>query len=204
MYHDTIHIIFTSVPQSDIDFKYNFLISKNDWLLNHKPIVYQELLDKLYSYGFNPDYINFPDIKDKNQNVFCEYNGAPNFIIFFKAFEKILKPQGFNITFEYGSMIDGKFYPNNMNFYSSISFVQSYYGEKDIIDGISYCKSDECYQIVNSDGEIVDSMSSTYGGYSKYNNNKEDEKLKDEFFKRHRVSVYLRKYKLEQLLDLTK
>ena len=202
MYHDTIHIIFRSLPQNSTEFSYNFLISKDAWLPNHKAIEYQELLDRLDDYGFNPDFINFPDVKDKTQDVFCEYNGTPNFLIFFKAFEKILKPQGFNITFEYGSMINGKFYPNNMNFYSSISFVQNHYGEKDIISGVSYVKSGESYQIVNSKGDIVDRMGSSYGGYSKYNSNKEDTKLKEDFFKSYRVSVYLRKYKLEQLRDL--
>lgn len=204
MYHDTIHIIFESLPMNNIEFKYNFLISKNSWLPNHKAIEYQELLNKLHNYGFNSDYINFPDVKDKTQNIFCEYNGTPNFLIFFKAFEKVLKPQGFNITFEYGSMIGGKFYPNNMNFYSSISFMESHYGDYDVIYGVSYCKYAEHYQIVDSEGNIVDSIGSTsLGGYSiSICNNKENPKLKDEFFKRQRVSVYLRKYKLEQLRDL--
>jgi len=193
MYHDTIHIIFTSLPKSDIDFKYNFLISKNDWLLNHKPIVYQELLDKMENFGFNVDFFNFPDIKDKTQNVFCEYNGTPNFQLFFKAFERILKPQGFNITFEYGSMIDGKFYPNNMNFYASIGFIKDAYGDKDVIDGVNYKKRFECYQIVDSCGEVVDSI------FGANLNDSESKELKEEFFKNYKVSVYLRKYKLREL-----
>lgn len=193
MYHDTINIIFTSTAESNINFRYNFLISKNAWLPNHKPIVYQYLLGKMESYGFNVNFINFPDIKDKYQNVFCEYNGTPNFTIFFKAFEKLLKPQGFNISFEYGSIINSKFYPNNMNFYSSIIFIKDSYGDKDVIDGVNYKKRFESYQIVNSEGQIVYNI----GGANL--NDSESEDLKEEFFKSHKVSVYLRKYKLREL-----
>lgn len=191
MYHNTIHIIFTSVPESGIDFTYNFLISKDAWLRNHQPIEYQKLLDKFHNCGINPNYINFPDVADKNKKVFCEYNGTPLFEIFFKAYERVLKIHGFNITFEYGSMIKGKFYPNNMNFYSSISFERDMYGGEDVITGVNYKKRIENYQIVDKCGKIIDSMS-----YVNFNNF-ESEQLGDDFFKSHKVSVYLRKYKLD-------
>jgi len=191
MYHNTINIKFNSTPENSVNFSYNFLISKTAWLPNHKPIVYKELLDKMKNYGFNIDFINFPDMKDHTQNVFCEYNGVPNFNIFFKAYERVLKPQGFNITFEYGSTINGKFYPNNMNFYSSIVFVRDAYGDKDVIDGINYTKRFEVYQIVNENGNVVYNM----GGTNL--NDYKSEELKEEFFKSYKVSVYLRKYKLD-------
>jgi len=218
MFHDTIHIIFNRSASNNVNyvnFNYDFIISKSEsWLnvwknCNNFPrenhiVTYKSILERFKQIGFNIDYLLFPDIKDNNQEVYCAYNylaSKSGFEVFFKAYEKILKKQGFNITFEYGTMINGKFYPNNMNFYSSISFVRNNFGDNDVIYGVSYCKSFEKYQIVNSEGCVVSNMNSSYIGFSR-NNNKENKELKEDFFKSQKISVYLRKYKLDQLKEL--
>lgn len=197
MYHDTIHIIFKSKTGGhNIHFEYDFLISKSPYS-NHSTnsISYQEILNKFKKIGFNIDFLNFPDIKDMNQMVHCKYNylvKSGDYNVFFKAYEKILKRQGFDIIFEYGTMINGKFFPNNMNFYSSISFICASINDSrcfsHVIKGFNFYKTYEKYQIVDKTGKILHNEFTNYTIDFKHN-----------FFKNQKVKVYLRKYKLREL-----
>ena len=198
MYHDTIHITFESADEI-MNYKYTFLISKKSFLPNHNPITYQEILDKMESYGFNIEFLDFPDIEDKSVNVYCSYNLTPDFNVFFKAYERVLKPRGFNISFEYGSMINGEFCMNNMNFYSGIYFKmrnKSTIIIKNVIKDVDFYKHGESYQIVDKNGKIVDAIHIRNFFSESY------DEVKENFFKSRKVTQYLRKYKLERIKNL--
>ena len=191
MYHDTIHICFKNSDFKDISFEYNFFISKE---LKDKfsPINYGELLQKFDEIGFNLKYLKFYDLTDKD-TVYCTYNWQPNFNIFFSAYKKILQNKDFNIFFEYGVIIDGKFYPNNMNYFAGIWFFEEKHVKlggfsEIIIKGKRHQKTLELYQIVDKNGNLI----------AEENTNAEKD-FEQHFFERYEVKVALRKYKLRIL-----
>jgi hypothetical protein len=196
MYHDTIHINFKSSYQpKEIDFDYSFLISKKS-KDKFSPIKYNELLKKFTDLEFDLKYLKFYDI-DEDAIVFCTYNYQPNFEIFFTAYNRIIRQRFFDITFEYGNIINGKFFPNNMNFFAGIHFVErtDEYGKpsaalymKEVINGRYHIKKNELYQIVDKNGNLI------YCEVATANND-----FEQHFFEQYDVKVALRKYKLERL-----
>lgn len=192
MYHNTIHICFKNcISPKDILFEYNFFISKE---LKDKfsPINYGELLQKFNEIGFNLKYLKFYNL-DEKETVYCTYNWQPNFNIFFSAYKKILQNKDFNIFFEYGVIINGKFYPNNMNYFAGIWFFDEKYVKlggfnEIIIKGKRHQKTFELYQIVDKNGKLI----ATEGTNS-------DKDFEQHFFEKYEVKVALRKYKLSRL-----
>jgi hypothetical protein len=197
MYHDVIHINFkNSYNPGSVDFDYNFLISKNS-KEKFSPIKYSELLQKFDDFGFELKYLKFYDIND-DAIVFCTYNYQPNFEIFFSAYKKVINDKLFLITFEYGNVINGKFYPNNMNFFAGVFFIpvsplyeqtgkDKLYKEV-IIKGKIHYKKNELYQIVDKNGDVI---------YCELTGVKKD--FEQHFFEQYEVKVALRKYKLNRL-----
>lgn len=191
MYHDTIKINFNNYSDS-IAFDYNFLISKSE-KEKFSPVKYADLLSKFEDIGFNTKYLRFNDV-DEDDNVFCTYNYQPNYQIFFSAYKKILENKDFHITFEYGVIINGKFYPNNMNFFAGIWFSKNaLLGDNTdiIIKGKLHKKSMELYQIVDKDGNVIASEIAD-----------EKNNFEQHFFEKYDVKVALRKYKLSRLNKL--
>lgn len=190
MYHDTIHIELRNSDRHDINFDYNFFISKYQKDL-FSSIKYQELLDKFKDIGFNIKYLKFNDI-DEDEIVYCTYNFQPNFNVFFKAYKKLIKHKNFNITFEYGVIINGKFVANNMNTFAGVWFQHTTNNlgnyTEDVIDDKILAKSMELYQVVDKNGNIIAT------DIAKYEND-----FKQNFFERYEVKVALRKYKLGRL-----
>ena len=190
MYHDTIHVNLKSYDSRDINFDYNFLISKNLYM-DLSPIKYGELLQKFADIGFNLKYIKFNDIHDDNTDVYCSYNYQPNFNVFFTAYRKLIHNKKFSITFKYGVLLNDKFHANNMNFFSGIYFSESNvpgnYLET-VINGKSHEKKLELYQIIEKDGNIISSEITDA-----------DKDFKQNFFNKFEVKVALRKYKLGRL-----
>jgi hypothetical protein len=190
MYHDTIYINFTRFNYNDINFDYSFLISKS---LKDKfsPINYGELLSKFNDIGFNVKYLKFNDIKEE-ETVYCTYNYQPNFNIFFSAYKKLFQNRNFNITFEYGVVINGKFYPNNMNTFASIYFqgenIKLGDHTETIIIGKTHKKLTELYQIVDKDANIIATEITDIV-----------KDFEQHFFERYEVKLALRKYKLSRL-----
>lgn len=208
MYHDTIHINFQYQKWQDINFDYSFLISK---IKQNKfsPITYGELLQKFEEIGFNLKYLKFYDIDDLSTIVYCTYNYQPNFEIFFSAYKKLIQNKNFSITFEYGIIINGLFYPNNMNYFAGIWFVPAKrksfpeYGLgpaatkkkkmedlhfEEIIKEKIYLKSMELYQIVDKQGKIIHVELA-----------KSENDFEQHFFENYDVKVAMRKYKLNRL-----
>lgn len=213
MYHDTIHINFNySGGDRDINFEYSFLISKN--IQNplegmtfkstsgcFAPIKYSELLQKFGDLGFDLKYLKFNDIDDLNTMVYCTYNYQSNFDIFFSAYKKIIQHKNFNITFEYGNVINGKFWCNNMNTFSGVNFIsaENNYGRakkcaelnkpiESIIKGKKYYKTSEHYQIIDKNARVIDVDFTTV-----------EQDFEQHFFESYKVKVALRKFKLSQL-----
>lgn len=197
MYHDTIQINFRSVPTKyvhDIDFDYFFLISKTPQN-NFSTINYSELLIKFSEIGFDIKYIKFNDIEE-DETVYCSYNYQSNFNVFFSAYNKILKNKKFNLSFEYGNIIEGTFLRNNMNFFSGIYFrntdlIMGEYIYDNIISGKMFFKSSEFYQIIDISG-IVISLAVASAEHD----------FKHDFFERYEVKLAQRKYKLNKLKKL--
>lgn len=190
MYHDTIHINFKY--RGDISFDYNFLISKN---LQDKfaPIKYGELLQKFEEIEFDIKYLKFNDIYDDETIVYCTYNYQPNFNIFFLAYKKLIKNKNFDICFEYGVILNGIFYPNNMNFFSGILFIdkQKKLGDfcfEEVIKGKSHQKTHELYQLIDKDGKIIHRENASF-----------ENNFEQHFFENYDVKVAMRKYKLNRL-----
>lgn len=202
MYHDTIHIKFRYWRLDDIEFDYSFLISKTSQK-QFSPINYGSLLDKFNEIGFNIKYLKFNDL-DLNSDIYCTYNYQPNFNVFFSAYKKLIHKKDFNITYEYGNIINGVFVQNNMTTFSSVSFVSnvidSYkknkiyqdllFKEIDIIRDKTFFRTIERYQIIDKDGntiasEITDS----------------DSNFQQNFFDKYKVVVALRKYKLNKIMQ---
>jgi hypothetical protein len=194
MYHDVIHINFNNRGETPY-FDYSFMISKypSD---KFSPINYGDLLNKFNEIGFNCKYIKFNDI-DESETVYCTYNYQSNFNIFFSAYKKILQNKNFDIIFEYGVIINGKFLPNNMNTFAKVYFsdilISSHFALdplfcETIIKGKTHEKIYEDYQVVNKEGNII-------------GNDRTDGKKKFEqhFFERYDIKVALRKYKLGRL-----
>jgi len=189
MYHDTIHINFRyNQNDRDIAFDYNFMISKNSQD-KFSPIKYGELLQKFDEIGFNLKYLKFYDIYDNDTIVYCTYNYQPNFNIFFPAYRKLMQNKNFNIAFEYGVIIGGKFYPNNMNTYAGVWFSVANDGYKeDVIRGKSHYKATENYQLIDKDGKIIHTETTSYVN-----------DFEQHFFENYDVKVAMRKYKLNRL-----
>jgi len=190
MYHDTININFRNSNWKDISFDYSFLISKNQ-KDKFSPINYGDLLGKFSNIGFNLKYIKFNDI-DEGETVYCTYNYQPNFNIFFKAYTKLLQYKKFDISFEYGVIINGKFHPNNMNTFAGVWFknTNSNLGSynEEIIRGQKHKRKQEFYQIVDKDGNLIAVEIA-----------EEENNFEQHFFERYDVKVALRKYKLSRL-----
>lgn len=192
MYHDTIHINFKSLYNSkDVDFDYSFLISRNEENL-FNPIKYSTLLNMFKNIGFDVKYIKFYDINDED-TVYCTYNYQPKFEIFFKAYNKTLSDRNFGLTFEYGNIINGKFYPNNINFFAGIAFYpvkNPIIGDDTevIIKNHYHKKLSEFYQIVQKNGATVanDFVSDV-------------NEFKTDFFEKQNVRQFLREHKLKKL-----
>jgi hypothetical protein len=199
MYHDTIHINFKYNQINDIAFDYSFLISKHNQD-KFSPIVYGELLQKFEEIGFNLKYLKFYDIYDNDTMVYCTYNYQPNFNVFFSAYRKLMQNKNFNISFEYGIIIGGKFYPNNMNYFASIHFIsENKWGRakslldlgtdtESIIQGKKHYKVGEFYQLVDKEGNIIHKeLASVENDFEQH------------FFENYNVKVAMRKYKLNRL-----
>ena len=196
MYHDTIKINFKNTyiqSKFDIEYNYNFLISKNP-KDKFSPINYEELLNKFDQIGFDLKYIKFYDISEDDM-VYCTYNYLPNFELFFTAYKKILHPKYFDVSFEYGVIIDGVFKANNMNYFAGIYFCSGLLPEFDyyetIIKGKYHQKIKVFYQIVDSKGKTI---ASEVTDISK--------DFEQHFFDMYEVKVALRKYKLSRLKNL--
>ena len=200
MYHDVIHINFRyNQNNRDIAFDYSFLISKNIQV-KFSPIAYGELLQKFEEIGFNLKYLKFYDIYDNDTIVYCTYNYQINFNIFFSAYKKLMQNKNFNISFEYGIIIGGKFYPNNMNYFASIHFIsENKWGRakslldlgadtESIIQGKKHYKVGEFYQLVDKEGNII------HKELASVENN-----FEQHFFENYDVKVAMRKYKLNRL-----
>lgn len=192
MYHDTIHIHFKSLWDSrEVDFEYSFFISK-DIKTGFTPISYSILSQQFDEIGFDLKYLKFYDIDD-DAIVYCSYNYQPKFEIFFSAYRKLIQYRHFHITFEYGNIIFGKFYPNNMNYFAGVSFISNPIDrtnlyQEEIIKGKTHFKSKELYQLVDKNGEIVAiDIADPHNDFEQH------------FFERHEVKVALRKYKLSRL-----
>jgi len=191
MYHDTIHInLKNQVTSNDIAFDYSFLISKT---LSNKfsSIAYGELLQKFTDIGFNLKYLKFNDIYEDDTIVYCTYNYQPNFDIFFSAYKKNIQYKKFNITFEYGVMINGKFCANNMNFFAGIWFIESNIPGnylEEVIKGKTHEKKMEFYQITDKEGTAIAAQ-----------NISDEFNFEQHFFERYEVKVAIRKYKLDRL-----
>lgn len=196
MYHDTIKINFRNWRFGNVAFDYNFLISKN---LKDKfsSTPYNSLLSKFIEIGFNIKYLKFNDIEETDI-VYCSYNYQSNFDVFFKAYNKILRNERINITFEYGVVINGKFYANNMNTFAGVYFIEYHpndfsssssiiYSET-IIKGKLHKKEMEFYQIVDNVGNPIAAENTT---------DKKD--FEQHFFDKYEVKVALRKFKLNRL-----
>jgi len=198
MYHDTIHIQFDYNSVNDINFTYSFLISQGaatSWPKEKfSPIEYTELLNKFEEIGFNLRYLKFNDIYNFDTTVYCSYNYQPNFNIFFSAYKKLIQHKNFNIFFEYGNIINGKFLANNMNFFAGVSFFtdMTSFGRIGIIEpvikGKVFQKMDELYQIIDKDGNIIHKELA-----------KAENDFEQHFFEKYDVKVALRKYKLSRL-----
>ena len=197
MYHDTIHINFRNIS-GPINFEFSFLISKIHSAKLFSPIKYCELLKKFEEINFNLKYLKFNDVDD-DAIVYCTYNYQPNFNIFFAAYEQSIRNQNFDITFEYGNIINGKFYKNNMNFFAGVYFIdfikyemskkiEKMYFEEEIIKGKRFLKNSEYYQIIDNEGNII---------YREYTDWVTD--FEQHFFEKYEVKVALRKYKLLRL-----
>lgn len=195
MYHDTIHINFKSIYNStDFDFDYSFLISKNEENM-FGPIKYSSLLQMFNDIGFDLKYIKFYDIED-DITVYCTYNYQPKFEVFFKAYPKILAVKNFGLTFEYGNIIDGKFYPNNINFFAGVAFVpviNTIIGDdsETITKYHRHKKISELYQIVDKIGNTI---------AIEFVSDSTD--FKQDFFNKQEVRQYLREHKLKKLNDI--
>lgn len=191
MYHDTIHINFKHYGA--IGFDYSFLISKNE-KDKFAPILYGDLMQKFDEIGFDLKYLKFNDISDQNTIVYCTYNYQPNFNIFFTAYKKLIIETNFNLTFEYGNIISGKFYPNNMNYFAGVFFVAAEKVQMNqlfrevVIRGKSHHKSMELYQIIDKTGNAIFTEVA-----------RPDNDFEQHFFENYGVKVALRKFKLNQL-----
>jgi hypothetical protein len=219
MYHDTIHITFSSSDStSNLGFYYDFLISKsNSWLnvwqkYNNSPkekhiTSYKDILSKFKEIGFNVEYLMFPDAED-DVEVYCAYNylvSKGGYEVFFKAYNKVLKKQPFDISFEYGTMINGTFHPNCINSCAIVKFISPSHKSRkgyfnaaassllkrvNVISDLPFSKLYETYTIVDINGKKIYTLE-VYDDF--------DEKKK-EFFSNQKVAVYLRKYKLMELM----
>jgi hypothetical protein len=195
MYHDTIHIKFRYNKVDDIEFDYSFLISKTSQI-QFSSINYGILLGKFDEIGFNLKYLKFNDL-DLTEDVYCTYNFQSNFNVFFSAYKKLIHKKDFSIKYEYGNMINGIFYQNNMTTFSSVTFVSNVskikdllFKEIDIIRDKTFFKTVEAYQIIDKDGmsiafEVTDA----------------DSNFEQKFFDKYEVVVALRKYKLNKIMQ---
>jgi hypothetical protein len=199
MYHDVIHINF-KYWGNELNFEYSFLISKT---IQDKfaPIAYGELLQKFEEIGFKLKYLKFYDIYDNDTIVYCTYNYQPNFNIFFSAYKKLIQNKNFNISFEYGIIIGGKFYPNNMNYFAGAHFINAdnSWGRakhlleigidiETIIKNKKHLKINEFYQLVDKEGNIIHKeLTSAENNFEQH------------FFENYDVKVAMRKYKLNRL-----
>lgn len=195
MYHDTIHINFKSINTARIFFDYSFMISKN---IKDKfsPIKYIELLHKFENIGFDIKYIKFNDIKE-DDIIYCSYNYQSNFDIFFIVYKKVLENVHFNLTFEYGNIVSGKFILNNMNSISGVLFVDThsnlyektkYEYNEEVIKNKIFKRIYEYYQVIDKCGKDISNYTWKCTNDSK-----------DDFFQRFNVKVALRKFKLDRL-----
>jgi hypothetical protein len=191
MYHDVIKIEFTYY--GEISFTYIFLISKKKYNDNFGHIAYGELMQKFEQIGFDLKYLKFNDISDTDSIVYCSYNYQENFNIFFKAYKKIITETKFNITFEYGNIVNGVFIQNNMNYFAGVVFTQQKGANEEIIKGKSLFKQIEYYQIADKNGHTIDNGFITA-----------DDNFETDFFQRYNVKVALRKFKLERLKNIFK
>jgi hypothetical protein len=197
MYHNVIRINFKYYKENDIDFDYSFLISKTNQD-KFSSINYGMLLDKFNEIGFNLKYLKFNDL-DLISDIYCSYNYQENFKIFFSAYNKFIYKKSFNLHVEYGNIIDGIFYQNNMTTFASVSFIDISNAKITILGGSEllniikdkiFYKTREKYQIIDKDGiiiatEITDS----------------DSNFEQHFFEKYEVKVALRKYKLSRLMQ---
>ena len=209
MYHDSIQINLTG-STSGVNFEYTFVMSKRNWTLPEseaKPVLikYGELLSRFEILGINTHYVTFPDIKDDQTLIHCVYNWV-SADIFFSNFPR-LKENIDHITFRYGTIVNGIFYLNNMNFYAMIHFVRPGancspfkniniknpfdYIYDDVITGKLLRKIEETYHIIDKDGKTVAHEETDINmGFEQH------------FFEKTEVRLYQRKYKLAKLNEL--
>lgn len=203
MYHDTIHIKFKYWKAGDVDFDYSFFISKTKFQIQFSPIKYGALLEKFNEIGFNLKYLKFNDL-DLNSDIYCSYNYQSNFNIFFSAYKKLIHKKNFNLSYEYGNMINGVFIPNNMTTFARVFFIdientkdRKYQIDVidcnntiDIIKDKSFFKAVEKYQIIDKNGVSIASETTD-----------SDSNFEQHFFEKYEVKVALRKYKLTKLMQ---
>lgn len=195
MYHDTININFKYLNYRDINFDYSFFISKNQYE-NFSPIKYSVLLKNFYDIGFDIKYLKFNDIYDDDTTVYCSYNYQPNFNVFFVAYKKLIEKKDFHLSFEYGNIVFGKFYPNNMNFFAGISFTNNPIDKtglykEEVVKGKIHLKTMELYQIIDKNANVIAiELADPINNFEQH------------FFERYEVKHHLRKYKLSRLKNL--
>ena len=204
MYHDTIHIKFKYYKLGDVDFDYSFLISKNNQS-KFSAINYGILLEKFNEIGFNLKYLKFNDL-ELSEDIYCTYNYQSNFEIFFLAYKKFIHTKNFSLNIEYGNIVNGVFIRNNMTTFASVYFAGGNVSDiKNGIGNIKYQDNANCvdlikdkifyraverYQIIDKDGNTIESESTD-----------SDSNFEQHFFEKYEVKVALRKYKLSKLMQ---
>jgi hypothetical protein len=216
MYHNTIIITLAYNDPKSINFNYSFVIYKNEQSIEDGSIDninrdhaykvnYYTLMNKFSEIGFNTKYLEFENV-NLHDDVFCSYNYQPDIDRFFLAYKKSIRNINFDIGFQYGVIIDGRFYLSHMNDFSSVYFlnmdklsrgISIISGCDDIINGKKYKQTQKTYQLVDKKGNIINKLQELIN----INPNTYSD-TKREFFDSYNVKVYMRKYKLSRLLDV--
>lgn len=198
MYYDTICIKIKNYGLDNLNFDYNFFITKNnpDAIKIFSPIKWMDLLYKFKSIGFDTSkYFEIDGIFD-DSIVYCSYNWMSDFDIFFNAYPKIIHKKDFNLTFRYGNFINNIFILNNIIDAAEIIFTSLtnsiFKYEYHILEKVLY-KTHETYQIVDYNGDVISTLMVSDDVYF------ENYFFKNYFFKQDSVKQILRKHKLENI-----
>jgi len=171
---------------NETNYQYVLVITNNS-VDGYQMIKYKDLLKKFKKINFNTNHIILENF-DINSYVYCSYNYGTKLDTFFRAYDKVLKNEKFNILFEYGNIINDKFIINNTSGPARKYFIASSENKEKIITDKSFKKVVEIYQIIDKNGIPVSEDKQT-----------EKTGFETDFFNRPEVSVILRKSKLEKL-----
>ena len=193
MYYDTICVKFKNYGSDNLNFDYNFFITKNDpdMIKTFSPIKFGDLLYKFKCIGFDTSkYFEFDGIFD-DSIVYCSYNWMSDFEIFFNAYPKIIHKKDFKLIFIYGNFINNIFILNNIIDAAEIIFTSLtnsiFKYEYHILEKVLY-KTHETYQIVDYNGDVISTLMVS-----------DDVYFENYFFKQDSVKQILRKHKLENI-----